>query len=643
MAARLTSTSYSDETAEILKATSQGKNFLLSGGAGSGKTYSLVETIGAFIVQSPTARIACITYTNAATQEIEHRTSHENLHVSTIHDFLWSSIKHFQNELKIVLIDLINDEDNKAFRIISNNGDLEKIHSIDEPIEYKDYLKLRSGIISHDQIILLAEEMYSRHPKLCRILSDSYNFILVDEYQDTSPAVIKILLDHLSKNNKRNIVGFFGDSMQSIYEDGIGDLDNYKGAGPSKVYEIKKEQNRRNPTSVITLANKFRTDGLTQTPSNDTSAPNMLSDGTPEKGTAQFLYSESENIQLARNYLDWDTAPSKTKELNLTHNLIAAKAGFPELMRVYDADKILEYIKRVRDYIKEYEQKYIFTDKTVLDVLDDLRAGKTGKELTKIEPTKGQSEYISNNRSTYDFALTFPFAEISSIYIDKDMLIDDKKADQSSQSGGSNRDHLIKHLHRIQNLIDSYQSGNFNEFLRATDFSITSIASKARLKSEIYEFSNSDNKSIGDIINLAHEKGLVKKDDNIQNFIKSRNYIYKQIAEIPFVEFQNLYRYLEGHTPFSTQHKTKGREFENVMVIMDNGRWNQYNFSAFFTGDGKDTVIERTRKIVYVCGTRARRNLAFYYPSPSEDVITHAKELFGPSNVINLNDVKIHT
>jgi len=312
-------------------------------------------------------------------------------------------------------------------------------------------------------------------------------------------------------------------------------------------------------------------------------------------------------------------------------------------MRVYDADKILEYIKRVRDYIKEHEQKYIFTDKTVLDVLDDLRAGKTGKELTKIEPTKGQSEYISNNRSTYDFALTFPFAEISSIYIDKDMLIDDKKADQSSQSGGSNRDHLIKHLHRIQNLIDSYQSGNFNEFLRATDFSITSKASKARLKSEIYEFSNSDNKSIGDIINLAHEKGLVKKDDNIQNFIKSRNYIYKQIAEIPFVEFQNLYRYLEGHTPFSTQHKTKGREFENVMVIMDNGRWNQYNFSAFFTGDGKDTVIERTRKIVYVCGTRARRNLAFYYPSPSEDVITHAKELFGPSNVINLNDVKIPT
>ena len=76
------------------------------------------------------------------------------------------------------------------------------------------------------------------------------------------------------------------------------------------------------------------------------------------------------------------------------------------------------------------------------------------------------------------------------------------------------------------------------------------------------------------------------------------------------------------------------------MVIMDNGRWNQYNFSAFFTGDGKDTVIERTRKIVYVCGTRARRNLAFYYPSPSEDVITHAKKLFGSNNVINLNDIK---
>jgi DNA helicase-2/ATP-dependent DNA helicase PcrA len=88
-----------------------GRNFLLSGGAGSGKTYSLVSVIRQVIAENPTAKVACMTYTNAAVKEIEERVNHKNLNVSTIHDFLWDNIKHFQKELKEAIISLANNEE----------------------------------------------------------------------------------------------------------------------------------------------------------------------------------------------------------------------------------------------------------------------------------------------------------------------------------------------------------------------------------------------------------------------------------------------------------------------------------------------------------------------------------------------------
>lgn len=637
MAPQLKPQTYSIETLQILEATAGGKNFILSGGAGSGKTYSLVETISGLLHHHPLARIACITYTNAATHEIEHRVSNDNLHVSTIHDFLWSRIKHFQQELKETLIDLINDNDEQLFKVSLPDGTPERVESIDGAIEYKDYLKLREGIVSHDQVLILAHAMFSKHSKLCRILNDTFNFILVDEYQDTNPLVVDILLEQLSRNKKRNIVGFFGDAMQSIYEYGVGNLDNFKGEGKAQVTEIKKEQNRRNPTTVISLANKIRTDGLKQTPSNDISAPNMV-DGVPVNGSAVFIYSSTPDIQVARDYLNWDNSPLRTKELNLTHNLIATKAGFSNLMRIYDADKVLEYVSRIRNYIKSDDPDFQSEGKTLEQVINEIQIGKTGRALTQVSPTPTQDVYIQAYPDAYQSALKQSFSSISSIYIDKDMLIDDLKADQSMLGGGgTSNDQLIKHLHRIHKLIQLYLAANFNDFMRLTDFRIRTHADKIRLKHEIEDLSVTTQKTIGEVIDLAHAKGLVRKDDRIEQFQRTKSYIYDQVCQTSYQEFHNLHKYIDGQTPFSTQHKTKGREYDNVLVVMDNGRWNNYNFEAFFTGAGKDTVIARTSKIVYVCCTRARRNLAFFYPQPSIDVVEKAKALFGIDNVINLD------
>ena len=103
-----------------------------------------------------------------------------------------------------------------------------------------------------------------------------------------------------------------------------------------------------------------------------------------------------------------------------------------------------------------------------------------------------------------------------------------------------------------------------------------------------------------------------------------------------FSEFQRLYEYLEGKTPFSTQHKTKGTEFNNVLVILDNGGWNNYSFENLFLNTGTESVLRRTQKIFYVCCTRAKENLAVFYHNASPKVIAKAEEWFGEKDVIEM-------
>ncbi|MET3539246.1 UvrD-helicase domain-containing protein [Chryseobacterium limigenitum] len=169
------------EVLSIFKHIDNENNFLLSGGAGSGKTYSLVSVIQQAIEENPTTKIACMTYTNAAVREIEERVNHKNLKVSTIHDFLWDCIKNFQNELKASIIELAKTG-NKNF--IIDNPNISLFNGVE--IQYKEFVRLREGIISHDELLSLSEYMYSRYIRLCDITKDKFKFIFIDEYQDTN-------------------------------------------------------------------------------------------------------------------------------------------------------------------------------------------------------------------------------------------------------------------------------------------------------------------------------------------------------------------------------------------------------------------------------------------------------------------------
>lgn len=631
-----------DEVSKIFKLIDDKKNFVLNGGAGSGKTYSLVSIINEIYSQNPLSKIACITYTNAAVHEIENRVANKKLKIATIHDFLWENIYSYQKELKETLVEGINKQIFKNIKVETPYD-----NNFQDGIKYTEHLRIDYGEISHDEIIILANQMFEKYPKLCSILNNKYDFIFVDEYQDTFSEVVKILLDFLPRSGNVNkcIIGFFGDSMQAIYNNGIGDLNEYIKL--KKVTEIVKKQNRRNPQTVIDLANKIRTDNLKQEPSEDFNAPNM-ENGIVKQGSIKFLYGDNisyDNLKKASCFVGWDFNDSKeTKELRLTHNLIADTAGFPSLMEIYDKDPLIKLKNEFCKHIKENNIP-IDEDKSFGDVVNEVEW--TFSDKVKVVENRGKSKFEvfikePENKKLYDLVKNMKFIDVKKIYFDKDNLISDKKAIDEISSTQSKRDKLIRHLFKIQSLVKMYKEKRYNDFLRRTSFRITSIKDKEKIHDKISELSSMEHKTIGDVISYADKSDLCILDDTINDFIKSNQYLYSRVSEVKYIEFISLYNYLEGFSPLSTQHKIKGEEFKNVLIILDNGKWNSYNFKYLLDPQNKNCnqdVLLRTQKLFYVCCTRAMDNLVVYCEKPTDAMLQTAKSWFGEDNCQEIYNV----
>lgn len=83
-------------------------------------------------------------------------------------------------------------------------------------------------------------------------------------------------------------------------------------------------------------------------------------------------------------------------------------------------------------------------------------------------------------------------------------------------------------------------------------------------------------------------------------------------------------KYIEKMSPFATQQGIKGAEFEKVIVVVDDqeGRSNTFSYGKYFgvtplsatdqghIDAGRDSVIDRTRRLFYVCCSPALSDLA---------------------------------
>ncbi|MBP2446454.1 UvrD-helicase domain-containing protein [Rhizobium leguminosarum] len=499
------------------------------------------------------------------------------------------------------------------------------------------YKRLGHGIVSHDEVIVLAKGMFETYPKIRDIIRDRFRYILVDEYQDTAPEVVKILLDFLPLSSRQGVCGFFGDAMQSIYDGTIGSIQHYVALG--RVCEVKKEQNRRNPRLVFELANELRTDGIVQQPSKDMTAPNMAN-GVVKEGTIQFYHSSGEGNRLdeVRKQLAWDFSDVlETKELNLTHNLIAPQAGFDDLMAIYDKDGVLDFRRRIVKVLEKQGDLEKYDEFTFGEVLVAVQAGKKGSELNAVSPTNSMKTFIAAHPDLLADAEKRNFKAFRQMFVDKDQLVDDKKQNEEEVARkGSKRCEFIKHVFKIQSVVHLYQTGRYNDFLRLTEFRIGRAADKVRVLEYVKKISAMSDRPISEVIDYAHETGLCVRDDNFFAFKDRKSYLYDRVKKVNYRSFQNLYEYLEGRTTYSTQHKIKGREFDRVLVVLDAGGWNNYNFNYLLEGAGNPSVLERTQKLFYVCCTRAKEHLAVYFHNPSKEALKQATAWFGAEHIIEV-------
>ena len=271
---------------------------LVLAGAGSGKTTVLVNRI-AYMISEKHIRpwnILAITFTNKAAREMKDRIERllgdtaKDMWIGTFHsvcvrilrscidllgysrDFVIYDTADTKTVMKECLRELDIDEKSFPVRnvlsIISNaKNDLmdaatfENVYksdyrmSIIAKIYYRYQTKLRkNNAVDFDDIILNTVKILSENPDVLSKYQDKFQYILVDEYQDTNNS--QYLLINLLAQANRNLC-VVGDDDQSIYKfrgANIGNILNFED-DYSDVQKITLDQNYRSTQNILDVAN----------------------------------------------------------------------------------------------------------------------------------------------------------------------------------------------------------------------------------------------------------------------------------------------------------------------------------------------------------------------------------------------------
>ncbi len=379
MAGRIRGGAVIDADVEIRRCIDERKSFLVDAGAGSGKTSSLVGALRHLIdtqlgvaLAQKSQRIACITFTNVATDQIVERTARNPLiQVSTIHDFLWSVIKPHQKALKRALL-----RHNRELKGTSARKRDEAALEAALPgvsVTYSDRgAEFLEGRLFHDDLIEVAARVFEDNALMAQIVGSRYPFIFVDEYQDTSRLVIGILDRVMTTARGKAVIGYFGDKLQHIYDGGVGEIPADRR---SNLVHIPKAENYRCSKAVIALLNRIRTD-IEQYPSGKNVDGAAVYLRLSRRGADDDVLAPARAI--VQEKLNWDLTTGEQKELFLTHRLIARKGGYNALLEVYNQRGSFS-----RDALVKGEDPIIrFFQASVEPLLAAWRAGRTGKVLS---------------------------------------------------------------------------------------------------------------------------------------------------------------------------------------------------------------------------------------------------------------------
>ena len=278
-----------NESQKLAVTTTEGPVMVMAG-AGSGKTRVLTTRISYIISElgiNP-YNILAVTFTNKAAKEMKDRIAKmldidpKWMWVSTFHSFC---VRILRNEIEYLKdykqnFQIIDDEDGvKIVRDIIKDCELEgkpkevlkyismekngmdfKIRdpeistafSIVKP-KYNQYLK-DNNLFDFDDLIIKTIELFKYNPVVLEKYQDKFQYILVDEFQDTNTLQYDLMFMLAQRHHNLFVVG---DDFQSIY--------SFRGARIENINRLRNdfletklillEKNYRSTTEILNLAN----------------------------------------------------------------------------------------------------------------------------------------------------------------------------------------------------------------------------------------------------------------------------------------------------------------------------------------------------------------------------------------------------
>lgn len=584
------------------------KSFFLFAGAGSGKTRSLVEVLKRFRednihkLRVNGQKVAIITYTNAACEEIKRRLDFDKAFVvSTIHSFSWELIKPHQHDIREWLRSNLEREI-KKLEIAQEKGRAGTKAAEDRPRQIEAKRRRLNSLneiaaftynpngnntgadsLNHAEVINLIAEFLEYKPLMRSILIGKFPILLIDESQDTKKELIEAFIKTQAQHSDVFSLGLFGDTMQRIYTDGKVDLCQDV---PESWATPEKTINYRCPSRVITLINKIRS-GV------DRQVQSAIDDA--EEGIVR-LFIADRNAKLDKGELEraicyemseitgdplWREIDAGNKTLTLEHHMAALRCGFFDFFNpLYKVEKlktglldgslsaIILFARKVLPLIKSYQSNDSFSVSRIVQENSTLISKERlfGSENPKAEIFAAKSAVSSLSALCEDGEDPKLIAILREIYRSKLFHIPEELAPIAARTG--------KHF-------EQGSDGDTDPVIDAWD---------AALQSR-------------------------------------------------FSQFERYVHYISGQSSFGTHQGIKGLEFPRVMVILDDdeARGFLFSYDKLFgaklpsdadrrnANEGKETSIDRTRRLFYVACSRAEKSLAIVaYTTDVDKVKGHA-------------------
>ena len=602
-----------------------GSPLLIFAGAGSGKTRVLTEKIGYLIEElgMPPEHILAVTFTNKAAAEMKERVQSlitqdiSKMTIGTFHSvcagFLRKHINiigydnnftiYDQSDSKQLVKTVISDMnlDSKTFQankyqyLISNLKNkmiypddvlLNTDSYIDEVLRdiYLNYNKRlkENNATDFDDLLLLPLEIFRTSKSLLKKYQQKFQYVLVDEYQDTNKPQFEFIYN-MSKNN--NEITVVGDDDQSIYAWRGADISNILNFSSSfsNSLTIKLEQNYRSTKVILDVAHSVVS-------KNENRADKKLWTDNP-KGELILLNEYENEINEAQGVIK--SVLNKVKnDQNLNDMVILYRTNTQS--RVVEDQLRRESIPyHIVGGIKFYDRKEI---KDILAYLKYIVNPSDSIAFTRIInfPPRGIGKTTINK--------LFSYMNDNQVSLEKALNHLDKISLGENQTKQINKFRIM-----------------MNDLQKSTNQSSLVIVEKLIKEIDLKEYyTNKDNPEDLERLENIDELILSISDFCDRNDENSVNLFIEEVSLLTDIDRWNAD---EQKLTLMTLHSSKGLEFNQVFILgLEEG------LLPLIRGDDDD--IEEERRLFYVGITRGIKTVELSY--------ANSRRRYGSSSIFSL-------